>query len=170
MVNIELPYGKENVRRVEAIIRERQLSAQVILHPTTLIRNLESHLKLYGGTADQVLKCLCFMSRGKPLVVMASGEIRIDMKKLEKLSDIKDCRMATPQELEKEFGRIPGSIDPLTIPENIPVFADEKLFQKEWVVGSAGSPYAGLKIAPKEILKVRNVKIADLASAVEVKK
>lgn len=160
---MELPYGNENVKKVEEIIKEKGLKAEVIRHPETQIRSLQSHLEKYGGTAEQVLKCLCFISKGRPLVVMASGEVRIDIGKLQKISHMKDVRMARKEELEEHFGRIPGAVDPLTIPEDIPTFADEKLFEKEYVVGSSGSPYAGLKIEPKEILKVKKIIVADLA-------
>src|SRR3989338_2497889 len=104
-----------------------------------MITSLETHLELYGGTPEQVLKCLCFVSKQGPLIVMASGEIRIDTKKLEKISHMKDIRMAKVDELEKYFDRKPGGVDALTIPAKIPLFADKKLFEKEIVVGSAGS-------------------------------
>ena len=66
-------------------------------------------------------------------------------------------------DMEKYFGRKPGAVDALTIPSAIPLFADKKLFEKELVVGSAGSPYAGLKLNPKEILKIQKPIIEDLA-------
>jgi len=154
--------GEKNVQRVEQIIKTYNLKAEII-RTDEPITSLESHLNRFGGTAEQVLKCLCMVSEGKPLVVMASGEIRIDTKKLSKISGLKDIRMARSEELEPLFGRIPGGVDALTIAKVIPLFADEKLFEKEWVLGSAGSPYAGLKLNPKEILKVQQPIIADLA-------
>lgn len=160
---MSLPIGQENVERVEKLIEEFGLEAQIIRHPQTAITSLQSHLDLYGGTAEQVLKCLCMVSKSRPLVVMASGEITIDMKKLEKVSGLKDIRMARGEEMQTLFGRVPGGVDALTVSSEMPLFADRKLFEKEWVVGSSGSPNAGLKIAPKEILKVQKPIIADLA-------
>src|SRR3989338_762279 len=138
---MSLPIGQENVECVEKIIEEYQLSAQVIKHPQTAITSLQSHLDLYGGTPQQVLKCLCMVSKGRPLVVMASGEIIIDTKKLEKISGFKEIRMARGDEMQTLFGRVPGGVDCLSVAESMPLFADQKLFEKEWVVGSSGSPY-----------------------------
>ncbi len=159
----ELPCGEENIRRVEEMIREYKLDAEIVRCPEKAITSLQTHLETFGGTPEQVLKCLCLVSKRRPLIVIASGEIRIDMKKLGKVSHMKDIRMARKEELGDLFGRIPGGIDPLTIPKDMPLFADKKLFEKEWVLGSAGSPYAGLKISPKEILKIQNPIIEDLA-------
>lgn len=159
----ELPYGTENVKKVKHIIKENNLDAEIVPHPHQAVTSLQIHLDLYGGISDQVLKCLCLVSKGRPLVVMASGEVKIDMNKLSKVSHMKEIRMARKEELESLFGRIPGAVDPLTIPKDVPIFADKKLFEKEWVVGSSGSPYAGLKIKPKEILKVKKLIIDNFA-------
>jgi prolyl-tRNA editing enzyme YbaK/EbsC (Cys-tRNA(Pro) deacylase) len=95
---------------------------------------------------------------------MASGEIKIDMVKLSKISHLKEIRMASPGELRDLFDRLPGGVDPVTISAKVQIiFADKRLFEKSWVIGSAGSPYAGLKIAPSEITKCVNVQVADLA-------
>lgn len=165
-VNI-LPEGKENVRRVLGLIREKGLQAEIFVHPKTAVTKLQILLDLYEGTgADRALKCLCMVSKGRPLVVMASGEVKIDMTKLSKASHLKDIRMAGPGELRDLFGRPPGGVDPITISEKVQIiFADKKLFEKSWVIGSAGSPYAGMKIAPNEITKCVTLQVADLAEA-----
>jgi prolyl-tRNA editing enzyme YbaK/EbsC (Cys-tRNA(Pro) deacylase) len=160
-----LPEGKENVRRVLDVIKEKGLQAEIFTHPETAVTKLQTLLDLYGGTgADRALKCLCMVSKGTPLIVMASGEVRIDMAKLSKASHLKDIRMASPEELRSLFDRPPGGVDPIAISEKVKIIlADKKLFEKSWVIGSAGSPYAGLKIAPSEITKCVALQVADLA-------
>ena len=73
----ELPYGEENVKKVEEIIRASGINAEIVRHPHKMITSLETHLELYGGTPEQVLKCLCFVSKDRPLILMASLEIKI---------------------------------------------------------------------------------------------
>ena len=76
------------------VIKKNKIQAQVLAHPNTKVTSLDGHLGLYGGTPDQVMKCLCMTSKGKPLVVIASGEIKIDIKKLSEFSGLKDIKMA----------------------------------------------------------------------------
>jgi hypothetical protein len=55
------------------------------------------------------------------------------------------------------------STDPLTLPEHVrEIFVEKSLMDKEFVIGSAGSKYCGLKIKPAEIIKVVEATILDL--------
>jgi len=173
-VEAEKPVGKKvvagyskgelkNIAEVEKKIKENGVKAAVIKHIETPVTSMKTHLKLFNCTPAEVLKCLCMVSGGKPLVVVASGDVRIDTKKLEKVSKLKNIRMASLDELKKLFGKNPGEVDAITIPAKIPVFVDEKLLEKKEVIGSAGSARAGLKIKPKDILKCVDAKVVDLA-------
>ncbi|HLC58768.1 MAG TPA: YbaK/EbsC family protein [Candidatus Nanoarchaeia archaeon] len=154
---------QENVRKVLDKIISNSIDAKLLAHPENPVTSLQSHLDLYGGNAENVMKCLCFVSNSKPLIVVASGEIKIDMKKLTSVSGMKDIRMANLDELKSLFGRNPGGVDPLTISENIPAYIDTKFLDKEFVVGSGGCSIVGLKLCPKEILKAREFVVVDLA-------
>ncbi|MBI2572392.1 YbaK/EbsC family protein [Candidatus Woesearchaeota archaeon] len=153
----------ENVASAQKIIQKHQLEAEVIMHEHMEVIGVDAHIALHGGTQEELLKCLCFMSKGRPLAVLASGEVKINCKKVERVSGMKDIRMATRDELMTHFGCVPGGAGALTIPDSVALFADTKLFEKKIVVGSAGSPHAGLKIKPTEILKVRKVVVDDFA-------
>jgi prolyl-tRNA editing enzyme YbaK/EbsC (Cys-tRNA(Pro) deacylase) len=154
--------AEERVRRTEEIIKEKNLDAEVIRHPETPVINLDIHLKLYKCTPDSVMKGLIFTSKGKFVAVIASGDVRINIKKLKTVSGLKKPRMANEEELA-QFGLEKGAIGPTTVPKQIPTFIDKKLLEKEEVVGSAGSPTAGLRIKTGDILKVINAKVVDLS-------
>lgn len=154
---------KDNVKNVLDKVLELGIDAKLLFHPNNPVTSLQSHLDLYGGSADNVMKCLCFVSKSKPLVVIASGEIKVDMKKLSDVSGMKDIRMAKFEELQNLFGRKPGGVDPLTISDNIPVFVDKSFFEKDFVVGSGGCPVVGLKLNPNEIKKFNRYVVADLS-------
>lgn len=155
--------GKENVAKVLALINEKKINAEIYYHPNTAVKNLDLHLSIYGGTPAEVLKCLCLVAKQGPLVVIASGEVKIDMKKLSQVSGYTQLSMAKKEELSRYFNRGLGEVDPLTIPSSIPIQIELKLLEKEWVVGSCGSPHVGLKISPKEIVQNVNGTIVDLA-------
>lgn len=159
-------YNKEelaNIARVEKKIKDSGIKAEIIKHLDTAVTSLNTHLRLFKCTPGEVLKCLCLVSEGKPLVVVASGDVRIDMKKLAKASGMKEPRLASKDELRTLFNRFPGAVDAITVPKKIPVFMDKKLLEKEEVIGSAGSARAGLRIKPEDVLKCVDAKVADLA-------
>ncbi len=97
------------------------------------------------------------------MIVITSSDVTFDMQKLKRASAVENVELAGEEELQKYFGGSCGNLNILKLPENVTLYADTKLFEKEWVVSSAGSPHAGLKINPREILKVQNIFITELA-------
>jgi len=144
--------GKANVAKVMSVIKEKKIDAKIYFHPDVAVKSLELHLSVYGGSPMEVLKCLCLMGKQGPLVVVASGEVLLDNKRIAEVSGYNKISMAKINDLRKYFSRGPGEVDPLTIPSGIPVFIEEKLLEKEWVVGSCGSPHVGLGLRPIDIV------------------
>ena len=60
------------------------------------------------------------------------------------------------------LGTTPGGTPPICLPQEIPVFIDRGVMKQEFVVGSAGSEFTGLRIRPSDIVKFTNAKIVDI--------
>ena len=155
--------GKENVARVLATAKARGVNLEILYHPTFAVSSLESHLEIHEGDAGTVLKCLAFVAKQGPFVVIASGEVRLDNAKLRDTTNFTGISMAKLPDLEQHFGRGPGGLDFLTIPAQIPVWIEKRLLDKEWVIGSCGSPHCGLKVSPREVGRATGYPVADLA-------
>lgn len=155
--------GKENVERVLREARARGVTLTVLYHPSTPVTSLESHLEIHEGDAGTVLKCLAFAAKQGPFVVLASGEVRLDNAKLREATGFSGISMAKLPDLEAYFGRGPGGLDFLTIPAHIPAWIDKALLEKDWVIGSCGSPYVGLKVAAHEVQRATGYPVADLS-------
>lgn len=159
---VEFP-GKENVAKVFDAARAQGVSMTMLYHPSVAVSSMESHLQIHEGDERTVLKCLAFVAKQGPFVVIASGEVRLDNAKLRETTGYSGISMAKPHELHQHFGRGPGGLDVLTIPGNIPTWIESKLLEKDWLIGSCGSPYMGLKISPQEIVRATGYPIADLS-------
>lgn len=155
--------GKENVDKVMTRINQKEIDAKIYFHPDVPVRSLESHLEVYGGNSEDVLKCLCYVGKQGPLVVIAPGDVAIDNKKLAEASGYNKISMAKIDELKKFFNRGPGEVDPITIPDDIPVLIEEKLLDKIMVVGSCGSPHVGLGLRPIDIVANSHGKVVSLS-------
>ncbi len=157
--------GKENVEKVLAAARAKSVDLTMLYHPSFAVSSLESHLQIHEGDESTVLKCLAFVGKQGPFVVIASGEVRLDNAKLRETTGYSGISMAKPPEMQEHFGRGPGGLDFLTIPPAVPVWIEKKLLEKEWVIGSCGSPHMGLKVSPQEILRATGYPVADLSRA-----
>ncbi len=160
-----LEADEERVRRVEKTIAQQGLRAEIIWHRGRPVLSLQDAVSVLGINPRNVLKCLLLRDyKGKTVALIAPGDIRVDVKKVERLTGVKKPRFLTREELHDRFGTEPGGIDPLTFTQGVDVVLMEaSLLQRQYVIGSAGSKYCGLKIIPQEILKVVSATVADLA-------
>lgn len=155
----------ERVRRVEELIAERGLEADIVWHRGRAVLSLEDAMNVLSINPGNVLKCIILKGRrGKTVGVIARGDVRIDMKKLEEVAGVRKPRFMNEEELRERLGVEPGGIDPLTLPQRVDVVLVERsLLEKDFVIGSAGSRYCGLRICPREILRVVEARVVDLA-------
>ena len=156
---------EERVRRVASLITEYGLEAEIIWHMEMPVLSLKDAVKVLGLSPGNVLKCLLLISRkSKVVAVMAPGDVRIDMKKLEHTAGVKKLSFMPSKELESRFGIEPGGVDPLILHELADmVFVERTLLEKDYVVGSAGSKYCGLKIRPSDLIKTVRATVIDIA-------
>ena len=155
---------EERVRRVASIIAEHGLAAEIIWHREMSVLSLKDAVEVLGLSPQNILKCLLLISRkGKVVAVMAPGDVRIDMKKLERTAGVKKLSFMPSKELESKFGIEPGGVDPLTLNELADmVFMERTLLEKDYVVGSAGSKYCGLKVRPSDLIKAVKATVLDI--------
>jgi alanyl-tRNA synthetase len=81
---------------------------------------------------------------------------------VEKLFGLRKLRLASGEEMMEILGREQGEVAPIGLPEAIPVVIDRRVLAQEFVIGSAGSKFAGLKINPSDILKCREAFVEEV--------
>jgi len=82
--------GEDRVRQVESLLDRYGLEGEIIYHLNSPVLSLEDAMKIHGLAPGEVLKCLLLKSRnGKVIAVMAPGDVRIDLKKLERHANVK---------------------------------------------------------------------------------
>jgi prolyl-tRNA editing enzyme YbaK/EbsC (Cys-tRNA(Pro) deacylase) len=157
--------GEDRVRQVESLLDRYGLDGEIIYHLNSPVLSLEDAMKVHGLAPGEVLKCLLLKSSdSKVIAVMAPGDVRIDLKKLERHANVKKLSFLSINEMKKRFSVEPGGIDPLTLSNMADlVFAERRLLDSEFVMGSAGSKYCGLKIRPYELIEALNIAVLDIA-------
>lgn len=158
---------EERVGKVRSLVEKYGLDAEIIWHRDDPVLSLEDAMRVHGLSPGNVLKCLLMKGRkGKVIAVMAPGDVRIDVKRLGDRAGVKKLSFVSGEELRERFSVEPGGLDPLTLLGMADVvFAERSLLDREWVMGSAGSRYCGLRVKPGELVEVLGVPVVDVAKS-----
>jgi len=151
---------ERKIESIQKMIREGRLSAELIWHRDKAVLSVDDAVQVHHVGPENIMKCLCFIDKkGRIAGVIASSEVKIDMKKLQDTTGLRKPRLMLSDELKAKFNKEPGEIDPLTLAEKVDLlFIDNALLSKGFLIGSAGSKYCGLRITPEELLRVTKAK------------
>jgi len=151
---------KKLVQVVEQIIKEVGVNARIIWH-TEWGKETETAAGVLGTKLENIIKCLIFLDvRDEPIMAIVTGDKRVNIAKLEQASGKVGLRLAKAKEIERVTGHSIGGVPPFGL--NIPTFVDTEVLNKNKVYGSAGSPYAGLEIRPKDLVRLANAMVVNV--------
>jgi len=156
---------ERKIEPIKKMMRKGLLSAELVWHRDKPVLTVDDGVQVHHVGPEKIMKCLCFIDKkGRIAGVIASSEVKINMKKLEETAGIRKPRLMLSDELKTRFNKEPGEIDLLTVAKQVnALFVDSSLISKEFVIGSAGSKYCGLKITPEELLRVTKAKVEILS-------
>jgi len=108
-------------------------------------------------TVAQIGKSIVF-TNGSSIVVVISGDERVDVKKLSKLIGGK-VKKANAKTVKEETGYTIGGVPPFPLPKNVVTLIDASVerFEEVWV--AAGTPNAVMKIKVDDLKKITQANI-----------
>ena len=106
-----------------------------------------------GTTPGQIAKTLCFLADGKPILIVACGDKKIDTKKWGRAIEAKKIKMADAETVMQITGFAPGGVCPFAIPAGIPIWLDISLKRFETVHPAGGDEFTSVAITPTELAR-----------------
>ena len=109
---------------------------ETIDHPSfSAIKDIIDYLHI---TLSETLPTLVLKADDSYLVVLIRGDCKIDFKKIKEKFNIKELRMATPDEFKQLTG-LPLGAARVYIPKADKTIIDKKVFEKEYLFGGSGN-------------------------------
>ncbi len=108
-----------------------------------------------GVEPAQIIKSLLFVADGQPVLVIASGEDRVDRKLLARHLGLsrKRVKMASVQEVERITGYGVGGVPPFGHRSLLRTLLDSRILNLTWVYGGGGADDVLLRVRPEEIVR-----------------
>ena len=148
------PDVERGIERTLELMRELGVEGEILRHEGASGRTSSGAAEALGVPISRVLKTLIFTSKGKFVAVITRGDRRVNVKALQKVSGLKKPRLARPDEVEALTGFSPGGVPPFAPLGRVPCYVDESVLELDWVIGAAGSEYAGVKFDPSVLVKM----------------
>ena len=108
-----------------------------------------------GVEAQRIAKTLSFMVDGKPILVVAAGDARIDNPKY-KAKFATKAKMLTPEEADTLIGHAVGGVCPFGINDGVDVYIDKSVLRFETVFPAVGSSSSAIELTTDELFRYSN--------------
>ena len=141
---------------VRSYIDESRLEVEIVEFETTT-KTSQLAAEALNCEVAQIAKSIVF-SNGSTVVVVISGDIRVDVNKLSKIIG-KKIKKANAMTVKKKTGYSIGGVPPFPLPQDVVILIDSSVerFEEVWV--AAGNPNSVMKIKVDDLKKITQAKI-----------
>lgn len=134
-----------------------------VVHLDKTTRTAELAAQAIGCPVGAIVKSLVFLSDGKPILVLASGDRRVSTEKLGRLVGGEQVTIARASEVKEITGFAIGGVPPVAHDNIDVVLMDEQLRRFETVYAAAGSPFDIFPVSPVDLERIAQARICDVA-------
>lgn len=149
---------------VQAALRTQGLEIQIRLFDDSTATSQMAADNI-GCELGQIAKSLCFIVDGRPILVVASGDQRVDDRKLAQMFEVgrKKVKTAKPEECLEIYGYAPGGVPPIGHrTSGLPIYLDESLKRYEQLYAAGGAHNAIFPITLAQLVRATGGTFADV--------
>jgi len=116
-----------------------------------------------GVEVGQIAKTILLLVDDSPVVVVISGDLRVDLKKVKAKRTGRKVRLAGPEDVTALTGFQVGAVSPVALPGGIPIYLDLSLWRFGTIYPSAGETNNMFRTTPAELAALTGGEETDLA-------
>lgn len=128
---------------------------QNIMEFTTSSATVQQAAIALNCTEGEIAKTLSFLVQEKPILIVVSGDAKIDNSKY-KAEFHKKAKMIPHENVEKIIGHQVGGVCPFGINEGVEVYLDKSLQKYKTVYPASGSDSSAVKLTIQELEQASN--------------
>ncbi|MHA2245970.1 MAG: aminoacyl-tRNA deacylase [Candidatus Hodarchaeales archaeon] len=149
---------------LQQYIDENGLRAEIITLGASTT-TVDESVKALGCESEEIIKSIIVVaSTNEYYLVILQGNRKIRTKKLKKLLNVKDVKLASPEQVKKVTGYKVGDVPPISV--ELPVILDELVIEGKKLYGGGGAPTKLMTITVDELLDCTHPLIADVSTPI----
>ena len=153
--------NKEPVKRAEKCLKEFDENLSVVELENSAKTALDAANSL-NCEVGAIVKSLLIKIENDFLLCLVSGDKRCSLNKLKKISEKKNVRMASADEVKSQTGYTIGGVSPVGHISNIPIFVDNSLSRFKDIFAAAGHPNVIFKINYEKLIQITKGDVKDI--------
>ncbi len=153
--------NKEPVKRAEKRLKEFDENLSVVELENSAKTALDAANSL-NCEVGAIVKSLLIKIENEFLLCLVSGDKRCSLNKLKKISEKKNVRMASAEEVKSQTGYTIGGVSPIGHINNIPILVDNSLSRFKDIFAAAGHPNAIFKINYEKLIQITDGDVKDI--------
>ena len=153
--------NKEPVKRAEKCLKEFDENLSVVELKDSAKTALDAANSL-NCEVGAIVKSLLIKIENDFLLCLVSGDKRCSLNKLKKISEKKNVRMASADEVKSQTGYTIGGVSPVGHINNIQIFVDNSLSRFKDIFAAAGHPNVIFKINYEKLIQITKGDVKDI--------
>ena len=150
-----------SLQSVRAFLAERAPDIE-ILEVATSTATVALAAQAHGIEPDRIAKTLSLRLDGEPILIVMSGESRLDNRKFKDRFAAK-AKMLNAEEVLEATSHPLGGVCPFGLPRPLRIYADVSLRRFDVVVPAAGSARSAMRITPERLVELTAAEWVDVA-------
>ncbi len=124
------------------------------------VKSVKDAVKAAGVPASSIVKSLVVVCGDRVYCVVIPGDKKLDLKRLSESLGCSSARLASREEVLKATGYDVGGVPP--VGHGLPVVLDNRLLEKDYVVGGGGDDRHLVRIKVSDIVRAAKPFVAEL--------
>ena len=153
--------NKEPVKRAEKCLKEFDENLSVVELENSAKTALDAANSL-NCEVGAIVKSLLIKIENDFLLCLVSGDKRCSLNKLKKISEKKNVRMASADEVKSQTGYTIGGVSPVGHINEIQIFIDNSLSRFTDIFAAAGHPNVIFKINYEKLIQITKGDVKDI--------
>ena len=153
--------NKEPVKRAEKCLKEFDENLSVVELENSAKTALDAANSL-NCEVGAIVKSLLIKIENDYLLCLVSGDKRCSLNKLKKISEKKNVRMASADEVKSQTGYTIGGVSPVGHINKIQIFIDNSLSRFTDIFAAAGHPNVIFKINYEKLIQITKGDVKDI--------
>ena len=153
--------NKEPVKRAEKCLKEFDEKLSVVELENSAKTALDAANSL-NCEVGAIVKSLLIKIENDFLLCLVSGDKRCSLNKLKKISEKKNVRMASADEVKSQTGYTIGGVSPVGHINKIQIFIDNSLSRFKNIFAAAGHPNVIFKINYEKLIQITKGDVKDI--------